>query len=78
MDTLAWEESSRQWTVKLGLQAVAMAMGDVDAYIAWYTPEQQRFPRIATGIARRLLVAMRPEEALAFLTRATPDRSRWP
>jgi len=72
------EESSRQWTVKLGLQDVATAMGDVDAYIAQYTPEQQRFPRIATGIARRLLAVGRPEDALAFLTNATPDRSRWP
>ena len=72
------EESSRQWTVKLGLQEVATAMGDVDAYIAQYTPEQLRFPRIATGIARRLLAVGRPEDALAFLTRAAPDRSRWP
>ena len=72
------EESSRQWTVKLGLQDVATAMGDIDAYIAQYTPEQQRFPRIATGIARRLLAVGRPEDALAYLTRATPDRSRWP
>lgn len=37
------EESSRQWTVKLDLQDVATAMGDVDAYVAQYTPEQQRF-----------------------------------
>lgn len=72
------EGSSRQWTVKLGLQEVATAMGDVDAYIAQYTPEQLRFPRIATGIARRLLAVGRPEDALAFLTRAAPDRSRWP
>lgn len=72
------EESSRQWTVKLGLQEVATAMGDVDAYIAQYTPEQLRFPRIATGIARRLLAVGRPEDALAFLTRVAPDRSRWP
>ncbi len=72
------EESSRQWTVKLGLQEVATAMGDVDAYIAQYTPEQLRFPGIATGIARRLLAVGRPEDALAFLTRAAPDRSRWP
>jgi hypothetical protein len=72
------EESSRQWTVKLGLQDVATAMGDIDAFIAQYTPEQQRFPRIATGIARRLLAVGRPEDALAFLIQATPDRSRWP
>lgn len=71
-------ESSRQWTVKLGLQAVAEASGDVDGFIAQYTPEQQRFPRIAAEIAQRLLAAGRAEEALAALTRATPDRSRWP
>ncbi len=72
------EESSRQWTVKLGLQDVATAMGDVDAFIAQYTPEQQRFPRIATGIARRPLAVGRPEDALIALTKATPDRNRWP
>jgi hypothetical protein len=71
-------ESSRQWTVKLGLQAVAEASGDVDGFIAQYTPEQQRFPRIAAEIGLRLLAAGRAEDALAFLTRATPDRSRWP
>ncbi len=72
------EESSRQWTVKLGLQAVAVASGDVDGYIAQYTPEQQSFPRLAADIAERLLAAGRAEEALGFLIRATPDRSRWP
>jgi hypothetical protein len=72
------EASSRQWTVRLGLRDVATAMGDIDAYIAQTTPEQQRFPRIATGIARRLLAVGRPEDALIALTKATPDRSRWP
>jgi hypothetical protein len=62
--------------VKLGLQDVATAMGDIDAYIAQSTPEQQRFPRIATGIARQLLAVGRPQDALAFLNRATPD-GRW-
>lgn len=71
-------ESSRQWTVKLGLQAVAEASGDVDGFIDQYTPEQQRFPRIAAEIAQRLLAAGRAEDALGFLTRASPDRSRWP
>jgi MoxR-like ATPase len=47
------EESSRQWTVKLGLQDVTTAMGDIDAYIAQYTPEQQGYPRIAAGIPQR-------------------------
>jgi hypothetical protein len=71
-------ESSRQWTVKLGLQAVAEASGDVDGFIAQYTAAQQRMPGIAAQIAKRLLAAGRAEEALGFLTRATPDRSRWP
>lgn len=58
-------ESSRQWTVKLGLQAVAEASGDVDGFIAQYTAEQQRFPLIAAEIAGRLLAAGRAEDALA-------------
>ena len=68
------EESSRQWTVKLGLQDVTTAMGDIDAYIAQYTPEQQGYPRIAAGIARRLLAVGRPEDALAFLSGRTRPR----
>lgn len=71
-------ESSRQWTVKLGLRAVAEASGDVDGFIAQYTDEQQRIPRLAAEIAGRLLAAGRAEEALGFLTRGTPDRTRWP
>ncbi len=57
---------------------MAEASGDVDGFIAQYTLEQQRFPRIAAEIAGRLLAAGRSEDVLAFLTNATPDRSRWP
>lgn len=64
--------------MKLGLRAVAEVSGDVDGFIDQYTPEQQRFPRIAADIAGRLLAAGRAEEALGFLIRAIPDRSRWP
>lgn len=66
-------ERSRQWTVKEGLQEVAQASGDVDGYIAQYTAEHQRVPRIAAEIANRLLDAGRPEEALRFLVEGRPE-----
>jgi hypothetical protein len=72
------EERSRQWTVKAGLQAVAEASGDVDGVIAQYTEKQQRFPRIATELAERLLAAGRPDEALRFLVEGAPNPNSWP
>ena len=72
------DERARQWTVKGGLQAVAQASGDVDGYIAQYTAQQQRFPRIAAEIAERLLAAGRAVEALRFLVEGAPKPTAWP
>ncbi|WP_322758748.1 DUF6880 family protein [Synechococcus sp. CBW1107] len=72
------QEQSRFWTAQSGLRAVAEAMGDVDGYIAQYGERQRRVPRIAAGIAQRLLKVGRAEEALRFLQEGSPERSPWP
>ncbi|WP_299655026.1 DUF6880 family protein [uncultured Jannaschia sp.] len=46
------------------LQDIADLQGDVDAYMRRYRPDQIRMPRIAAGVAQRLLAAGRAEEAI--------------
>lgn len=62
----------RESTVKLALQAIADALGDVDAYIAQQSKQSLQSPMVATDIAQRLLVAGRAAEALKRLDAATP------
>lgn len=65
-------------TVRIALQAIADATGDVDAYIGEQPEKTRRIPAIAAEIARRLLSAGRAEEALQALDGAeitgSPDR----
>jgi hypothetical protein len=56
-------ERSRVGTVRLALQEIADALGDVDAFIEQYEEETRKLPRIAVGIARRLISAGRAKEA---------------
>jgi hypothetical protein len=49
--------------IRLALQDIADAQGDVDAYIAQYEPEVRKVPKIAAEIAKRLLAAGRAEDA---------------
>ncbi|HEX2940799.1 MAG TPA: hypothetical protein VHO91_07105, partial [Rhodopila sp.] len=56
-------ENFRASTIKLALQNIADAQGDVDAYIAQYEPKVRQVPKIAAKIAKRLLAAGRAEEA---------------
>lgn len=58
---------SRDFTAGMILQDVADMQGDVDAWLARYTPEQLTFHTIAPDAAQRLLAAGRPEEALAIV-----------
>ncbi|MBX9896759.1 MAG: hypothetical protein K2Y17_02470 [Qipengyuania sp.] len=67
--------------VRLALTEIADALGDVDAYAARYSGEEQANPAIAAGIAQRLLGAGRAGEALAVLDRAESLRVKgghWP
>ncbi|WP_216906425.1 DUF6880 family protein [Synechococcus sp. CCY 0621] len=61
----------------LALQAIADARGDVDAYLATFDARARRQPAIAAEMARRLLAAGRPEQALALLNDADTAGRRW-
>lgn len=67
----------RDLTVRLALQEIADAQGDVDAYIAQQPKNTRQSPMIAADMANRLLSAGRAEEALTALdkaeTKARPD-----
>lgn len=68
------KERSRKQTVKVALQAIADAHGDVDAYIAQYDAKTRKVAGIAAKIAQRLLTAGRAEEALRTLDAIEPGR----
>jgi hypothetical protein len=56
--------------VKMTLQDIAVAQGDTDAYIAQYTPQDLKRPRIAAEVAQILLETARPQEALEVVSGA--------
>ncbi len=71
-------ERSRVSTVKLALQDIADAQGDVDAFIGQYNEETRKVPKIAAEIAQRLLAAGRVDDAWAALDVAVHRQSgRW-
>lgn len=70
--------SSRSSTIRLALQEIADAQGDVDGFIDQYDEKTRKVPRIAAEIARRLLVANRAVEALRTIEEAEPRQSDWP
>ncbi len=67
-------ERMQRIVVRMALQEIADAQGDVDAFIAQYDPETRRVPSIAAKIADRLLQAGRAEEALAAVDAIDQDR----
>ncbi len=69
---------SRDSVVRLALQALADAQGDVDAFIAQYDEKAKKAPRIAAEIGRRLLAAGRTDSALAAIDAAEHRRNGWP
>ncbi len=69
--------AARDRTVEMILQDVADLQGDVDAWLARYTPEQLTFHTIAPDAAARLLEAGRPEEALQLVEGALPNDDLW-
>ena len=74
-------ERSRVSTVKLALQEIADAQGDVDAFIAQYEEETRKVPKIAAEIAQRLLAAGRVNEAWTAIEAAVERKNRswdWP
>jgi hypothetical protein len=69
---------SRKSIIRLALQEIADAQGDVDAFIGQYDEKTRKVPRIAAEIARRLLTAGRSEEALQTIEAANDIRRDWP
>lgn len=56
-------EHARDSTVRMALQDIADAEGDVDAFLAQYDAQTRRVPTIAAEIAARLLAAGRADDA---------------
>jgi len=71
------EASGRKSAVRLALQDIADAQGDVDGFIALYDKATAQVPRIAAEIARRLLAAGRADEALRRLDAAARRDGDW-
>lgn len=71
------EERARQRAVEMALKDIADVQGDVDGFIAQYAPKIRKAPKIAAGIALRLLAAGRAGEALGFIERADVQELRW-
>jgi hypothetical protein len=62
--------NQRELTVRIALQAIADAQGDVDAYIAQQPAKTRTVPLVATDIANRLVAAGHAAQALATLDAA--------
>lgn len=60
-------ERYRLETIREALRDIADAQGDVDGFIAQYDEETRKLPKVAAGIAQRLLAAGRAKEALHAL-----------
>jgi hypothetical protein len=71
------EARHRETAGRFALEQIADAQGDVDAFIEQQPDEAQTVPRIAAGIARRLLAAARPQEALDALDRVDHAKTEW-
>jgi hypothetical protein len=70
-------ERHRRSVVRLALEAIADAQGDVDAFIAQQGEKARRAPSVAVEIARRLLAVGRAEEAWAAIEAVDQDRPGW-
>jgi hypothetical protein len=71
-------ERSRRTTVRLALQEIADAQGNVDAFIAQYDERTRKMPRIAAQIAQRLLAVSRATDALHAIEASEQRRDGWP
>jgi hypothetical protein len=70
--------AARDRTMAMILQDVADLQGDVDGWLARYTPEQLTYSTIAPEAAARLLQAGRAQDALRIVETALPnDDDAW-
>jgi hypothetical protein len=70
-------ERHRSSVVRMALEAIADAQGDVDAFIAQQSEKARGVPGVAVEIARRLLAVDRAEEAWAAIEAVDQDRPGW-
>src|ERR1700730_14924047 len=64
-------------TVRVALQEIADAQGDVDAFIAQQSEKARTVPRVASEIARRLLEVGRAKEAWSAINAVNESRPGW-
>jgi hypothetical protein len=69
--------SQREGTLRLALQEIADAQGDVDAFIAQQSDKAKNVPRVAAEIAQRLLKAGRAGEAWSAINTVDEKRLGW-
>ncbi len=67
----------RETTIRLALQEIADAQGDVDAFIAQQSKAAKTVPSVAAEIARRLLDAGRAKEAWNAINAVDENRPGW-
>jgi hypothetical protein len=67
----------RETTIRLALQEIADAQGDVDAFIAQQSEAAKTVPRVAAEIARRLLEANRANDAWKAINAIDENRPGW-
>ena len=69
--------SRRESAIRLALQEIADAQGDVDAFIAQQSEKAKTVPRVAAEIAQRLLEAGRADEAWSAINAVDEKRPSW-
>jgi hypothetical protein len=70
-------ERHRSSAVRMALEAIADAQGDVDAFIAQQSEKARGVPSVAVEIAQRLLAAGRVDEAWAAINAVDQERPGW-
>ena len=72
-----YAERRRDSTIRMALQEIADAQGDVDAFIGQQSETAKTVPMVAAGIAQRLLAADRTSEAWEAINTIDVDRPGW-
>jgi hypothetical protein len=70
-------ERRRESAIRLALEEIADAQGDVDAYIAQQSEKSRTVPTVASEIARKLFSAGRLEEAWIAINAIDEGRCGW-
>lgn len=72
-----YAERRRDSTVRLALQEIADAQGDVDGFIAQKSEKSKTVPKVAAEIAQRLLAAGRVNDAWEAINAVDQHRQGW-